>query len=337
MADEQLPDNWPNDERGGLVRYDAMCRAIDAALEVDEVKNIRDMAAALEQCARIAKNTQAEHDCGKVRLRGERRMGEMLAEMELAKGNLKKGTELPWSEGVTAGKKLADIGITKIQSSNWQQLAALPVEQINAAMAKPKVPTVNSLLKKPRREKREREFAETTKKAMKRLGTKLYGVIYADPPWRFEPRSRDTGMDRSADNHYQSMELDDIKAMAIPAADDCVLFLWATAPMLPEALEVMEAWGFRYKSHCVWVKDRVGTGYWFRNKHELLLVGTRGSVPAPAPGEQYCSAIDGTVGKHSAKPGIFAEMIEDLFPNVPAIEMFARGERLGWTVWGAEA
>ena len=65
-----------------------------------------------------------------------------------------------------------------------------------------------------------------------------------------------------------------------------MLFLWATAPMLPQALEVMAAWGFKYKSHMVWVKDRTGTGYWFRNAHELLLVGTKGRIPAPAPGMQ---------------------------------------------------
>ena len=77
----------------------------------------------------------------------------------------------------------------------------------------------------------------------------IFGVIYADPPWRFEPYTRDTGMDRAADNHYPTMTLDEIKALDVPsiAAEDCVLFLWATAPMLPQALEVMTAWGFTYK------------------------------------------------------------------------------------------
>ena len=190
--------------------------------------------------------------------------------------------------------------------------------------------------KRAARATREREFAEITKQVMSNLGTKLYGVILADCPWRFEPYSRDTGMDRAADNHYETMDLDDIKGMAVPAADDCVLFLWATAPMLPEALEVMTAWGFEYKSHFVWLKDKAGTGYWTRNKHELLLIGTRGCVPAPAPGEQYASVIEAAKGKHSAKPACFAEMIEEMFPNVPAVELFARGQRLGWEVWGAE-
>jgi len=108
----------------------------------------------------------------------------------------------------------------------------------------------------------------------------LYGVIFADPPWRFEPRSRITGMDRAADNHYPTMTLAELCAMKVPAAPDCALFLWATVPMLPQALQVMEAWGFNYRSHFVWLKPRAGnqegTGYWNRNAHELLLVGTRG-------------------------------------------------------------
>jgi N6-adenosine-specific RNA methylase IME4 len=165
----------------------------------------------------------------------------------------------------------------------------------------------------------------------------IYHVIYADPPWRFEPFSRDSGMDRAADNHYPTMDVDGIKALEVPAADDAVLFLWATAPMLPEALEVMAAWGFEYKSHCIWAKDVLGTGYWFRSLHELLLVGTRGDIPAPAPGTQYASVIELAVGEHSAKPVGFAEMIEELYPGLRLLEMFARGPRLGWTVWGNEA
>jgi N6-adenosine-specific RNA methylase IME4 len=144
-------------------------------------------------------------------------------------------------------------------------------------------------------------------------------------------------MDRAADNHYPTMTLDDLLVLPVPAASDAVLFLWATVPMLPEALDVMAAWGFAYKSHYVWVKDRIGTGYWTRNQHELLLIGTRGDIPAPAPGEQYASVVSAAVGEHSAKPAMFAEMIEEMFPNLPAVELFARGPRLGWTVWGNEA
>lgn len=172
------------------------------------------------------------------------------------------------------------------------------------------------------------------------LPDKKYGVIVADPEWRFEVYSRDTGMDRAADNHYPTSYLEVIKARDVPsiAADDCVLFLWATAPMLPHALAVIEAWGFNYVSNYVWGKDRIGTGYWNRNKHEHLLVGTRGKIPAPALGTQWDSLIVAPVGEHSAKPECFLEMIEVYFPTLPKIELNRRGHaRPGWDAWGNES
>ncbi|TPN86356.1 hypothetical protein FJ980_30245 [Mesorhizobium sp. B1-1-5] len=175
------------------------------------------------------------------------------------------------------------------------------------------------------------------KAAAESLGQGMFGVILADPPWRFEPYSRQTGMDRAADNHYPTMDVDAIAALEVPAADDCALFLWATAPMIREALFVMSAWGFEYKSQLIWLKDRLGTGYWARNKHEILLIGTRGDIPAPAPGTQPESVIAATVGAHSEKPVAFHEIIECIYPNLPRLEMFARASRPGWKGWGAEA
>ena len=197
--------------------------------------------------------------------------------------------------------------------------------------------TISAAEKRERRARREAELGER----QRALPDKRYEVMLADPPWRFEPYSRTTGMDRAADNHYPTSALEEIKALAVAsiAAPDCVLFLWATVPMLPQAHEVMPAWGFAYKSNLVWVKDRVGTGYWSRNKHELLLIGTRGHVPAPAPGTQWPSAIEAPVRRHSEKPAVFYEIIEGYFPTLPKIELHARGDeaRPGWDVWGPEA
>jgi N6-adenosine-specific RNA methylase IME4 len=96
---------------------------------------------------------------------------------------------------------------------------------------------------------------------------------------------------------------------------------------------------FAYKSGVAWAKDHVGTGYWVRNKHELLLIGTRGSVPAPAPGTQWPSLIEAPAGRHSEKPAVFYEIIEGYFPTLPKIELHARGAaaRKGWDVSGLEA
>jgi N6-adenosine-specific RNA methylase IME4 len=190
-------------------------------------------------------------------------------------------------------------------------------------------------VKKAQRAQREAELG----KRQRALPNKLYGVILADPPWRFEPWSRETGMDRAADNHYPTTQLFAIKALAVAsiAARDCALFLWATVPMLPQAIEVMEAWGFAYKSSFAWAKDRIGMGYWNRNQHELLLVGTRGKIPAPTPGTQASSLISAPVREHSRKPDEAYEIIEGYFPTLQKIELYARAARPGWHCWGAEA
>lgn len=198
------------------------------------------------------------------------------------------------------------------------------------------VNVARNVVKQEARTAREAELAAE----QQALPDKRYGVILADPEWRFEVYSRDTGMDRAADNHYPTSATDAICARPVGdiAAKDCALFLWATVPMLPDALRVLTAWGFEYKSHCIWKKDRVGTGYWFRNAHELLLVGTRGDIPAPAMGTQFVSAIEAPLGEHSAKPEIFLQMIEAYFPTLPKIELNRRGPaRPGWDAWGNEA
>jgi N6-adenosine-specific RNA methylase IME4 len=119
-----------------------------------------------------------------------------------------------------------------------------------------------------------------------------YGVLYIDPPWDFLVRSRETGMDRHAANHYSVMSLDELAALRPPAADDCVLFLWSPVSQLANALHLLELWGFEFKSAHGWAKPGLGTGYWVRENLELLLIATRGQVPAPAPGEQFPSLIE---------------------------------------------
>lgn len=194
-------------------------------------------------------------------------------------------------------------------------------------------------VKKRQRAAREKELGRAQAAGNLALPTKRYGVILADPEWRFEPYSRETGMDRAADNHYPTSPTEVIafRPVSLIAAKDCVLFLWATAPMLPHALVVMAAWGFKYKSHVIWDKMREGPGYWFRGMHELLLVGTRGKVPAPAPGTQWGSVIQSPRGDHSVKPDWQYEMIEGLFPTLPKIELGARRPRDGWDAWGLDA
>jgi N6-adenosine-specific RNA methylase IME4 len=230
--------------------------------------------------------------------------------------------------------ELADaVDAGKIAVSVAAKIAELDHERQAQVIADPKP---EQAIKKIARQEKEQALAEKTITQSLNSDGKLYGVIYADPPWRYETFS-ENGMDRSADNHYPTMSMFDMLALDVPAADDCVMFMWATVPMLPEALDLLDTWGFEYKSHICWVKDRQGTGYWTRNKHELLLIATKGKVPAPAMGTQPPSVIELPLGRHSEKPAFFADMISTLYPTTPKLEMFARVGRVGWDVVGNEA
>ncbi|MCH9050103.1 MAG: hypothetical protein IIA72_03360 [Proteobacteria bacterium] len=162
-----------------------------------------------------------------------------------------------------------------------------------------------------------------------------YPVIYADPPWRYD--NHPTG-DRAVENHYPTLCVEEICALPVSeiAADDAVLYLWATSPLLPYAFQVIEAWGFEYRSSMVWVKPSIGLGYWTRARHELLLIAKRGNFSPPAPAARPDSVVFAPRGKHSAKPHVLYEIIERSHPGLPKIELFCRTPRKGWAVWGNE-
>ena len=160
-------------------------------------------------------------------------------------------------------------------------------------------------------------------------------MILADPPWRYEHVK--TGS-RAIENQYPTLTLDDICELPVAQvfADKAILFLWATSPKVAEALQVMTAWGFDYRTCAVWVKDRIGMGYYFRQRHELLLVGTRGGMSPPPPDARTDSVITAPRGAHSAKPAEVHGMIEAMYPNYRRLELFARAPTDGWHVWGNE-
>lgn len=171
--------------------------------------------------------------------------------------------------------------------------------------------------------------------APQRLPAGKYAVIYADPPWRYE-FSADG--DRAVENHYPTMSLSELEALPVPelAAEDCLLWLWATSPKLAEAIRLIEAWGFQYKTSLVWVKDKIGMGYYARQQHELLLVAKRGNPPAPAPEHRPASVITAPRREHSAKPEEVYRLIERMYPGANKLELFARQRRQGWVAWGNE-
>ncbi len=170
-----------------------------------------------------------------------------------------------------------------------------------------------------------------------------YGVILADPAWAYRVWSK-KGLGRSAENHYPTMQIKDICALPVAdlAAKDSALFLWATFPQLKDALTVIEAWGFTYKTVAfVWVKRNkvspgffVGCGYWTRANAELCLFATRGHPKRVS--KSVRQIIDSPIGRHSAKPAETRERIVELMGDLPRIELFAREKAEGWHAWGNE-
>ena len=162
---------------------------------------------------------------------------------------------------------------------------------------------------------------------------KVNQIIYADPPWRYNFSKSNS---REIENQYQTMTLTDIKNLDIPTEDNAVLYLWATAPKLLEALEVMRAWGFEYKTQMIWDKEIIGMGYWFRGQHELLLVGVKGNFSPPPQSLRVSSVYKERRTKHSKKPNRIRELIAEWYPDKTKVELFAREKTEGWDVWGNE-
>jgi N6-adenosine-specific RNA methylase IME4 len=244
---------------------------------------------------------------------------------------------------IAADERLSNPTHVSLLPPHWgtlYELTKLSNEQFEAKIASGAIhPEMErrDVVKVDARERRAEREAELGS-AQAALPGRRYGVILADPPWTFSTYS-DLGQDRGPAMHYPTMAPDAIKAIDVAAisAPDCVLFLWAVQSALPQALEVIAAWGFTYKTGAVWVKDKIGMGYWFRSRHEPLLIATRGDVPAPAMGTQAESVVVAPAREHSRKPDIVYELVERYFPNLPKIELFARASLPGWDCWGNEA
>jgi len=163
---------------------------------------------------------------------------------------------------------------------------------------------------------------------------KKYDLIYADPPWRYEGKTATPS--RVIENHYPTMELEDIKSIEVPSAKDCILYLWTTSPKIEEGLQVLNAWGFKYRSQLIWDKNRLGLGYWFRVQHEILLVGVKGKVSHPPKTKRIRSIYKETRGRHSKKPDSIRRLINDWYPDKTKLEMFTREAFQGWDTHGNE-
>lgn len=176
------------------------------------------------------------------------------------------------------------------------------------------------------------------------IGKKKYKTIVADPPWRFSNRTGKMAPEHKRLRRYITLSLEDIKEIPIYLAveDEAHLYLWVPNALLKEGLEVMDIWGFRYKTNIIWHKirkdggpDGRGVGFYFRNTTEMLLFGIRGKMRTLQPGRTQVNIIKSRKREHSRKPDEMYKIIEACSPG-PYLELFARGIRKGWKQWGDE-
>ncbi len=269
---------------------------------------------------------------------------------------LLRGKPGPQKDNSRAGNYLRDelkrLGLDKNRASEAHRIGALPEDQKTRAYRDAEkqdiLPTVSMLVERAKpywhieqRKQKHRKIAERAIVLEQVKGP--FALVYADPPWRFETYSEKAV--HLPDDHYPTLSDDEIKAFRVGdraltelVTRDAVLFLWCTSANLVRALAVMSAWGFEYRTHAVWDKERTGTGFVFRNRHEVLLYGIRGNMPGPQ--FQPDSVFRFKRGAHSAKPVEIQIAIERMFPDFDErtrIELFSRRSRPGWSVDGNEA
>lgn len=187
---------------------------------------------------------------------------------------------------------------------------------------------------------------EATRELLEKTGGNTYRTILADPPWQFQNRTGKMAPEHKRLTRYGTMSLEDILSLPVRnlARETSHLYLWVPNALLPEGLRVMEAWGFTYKTNIIWHKirkdggpDGRGVGFYFRNTTELILFGVRGkNARTLPPGRRQVNIIKTRKREHSRKPDELYDIIEACSMG-PYLELFARGPRKGWTVWGDQS
>jgi N6-adenosine-specific RNA methylase IME4 len=238
-----------------------------------------------------------------------------------------------------APELVAAVEHGKIAVSAAADLTAMPKERQKAIAEKVTKGEAKSVREAVRQMKREDLAGRAV---VLPTGPKKYRVVYADPPWQYaDARTNIAGYDKTAaEAHYPTMSVEELCALEVKklAEDNAVLFCWATFPLLPDALTVVRAWGFTYKTAIVWAKERANFGNYHDASAELLLVCVRGSCTPDTDKREKQVQVLKREGRHSEKPEHFRQLVDRLYTNGNRIELFRRGKApQGWDVFGNEA
>ena len=169
----------------------------------------------------------------------------------------------------------------------------------------------------------------------------MYSIIYADPAWDYDGREQHNTKvgNKSVINHYPTMKLEEMKKLKVKEIcdKDCLLFMWTSSPHLPQAIELMNEWGFEYKTVAfIWDKQKVNPGYYTMSQCEICLVGKKGKIPTPRGSRNVRQFLSEERTRHSTKPLEIRKRIEEMFPTQKKIELFSREKVPGWECWGNE-
>jgi len=324
-----------------LVKYNAARQALEAAHSVDEVKDIRDKATAMQAYAKQANDPKMENWAAEIRVRAERRAGKLLKEMEKDKGG-RPGKTPTNLEGVSA-TSLKDLGVTYKQSSQWQQLADVPEDEFEEAIAAVKedgrvasstqisAKAARDVIKKNKKAANE-ALAEDNKTIP--VISRKYHTIVMDPPWEMKKIDRDVARNQT-EFDYPTMNEDELSSLSIPAADNCHLFTWTTHKHLPMALRLLDVWGFKYVCTFVWHKpggfQPVGLPQY---NCEFVLYARKGAPEFTTTKDFFC-CFNGERREHSRKPDEFYDVIRRVCAE-PRIDIFSREGREGFDQYGNE-
>lgn len=339
----------------------AMRRSLSTAKTTDDVIKVGAGVAGIEEMMRASGLYQVEElrPVRELWLDSRRKLGKLLRKIDKSnKGGRPKKNRVRAVHSYR--EELKRLNLTHPRALEVQRVSHLPPKETSAVYDSAKqqeiLPTMFMLVEASepfwyleRRKQRHKQIADDAIAAQLEVPEQLgpFPLIYADPPWVFEtftPKGHESH--RMPDDHYPTLPDREIAMFQIGddyvsdiAAKDAVLFLWCTSSNIFRAVDIMERWGFEYKTQAVWDKMQIGTGLIFRNQHEVLLCGARGKPPKPI--ELFSSVFRYPRGKHSAKPPEIRRAIERMYPFFDApetkIELFARGQIEGWTCVGHEA
>lgn len=328
----QLPDNITDLSKFVLVGREKL-NAVRA-----EIRAINKVGLAQEVYQQKLAEAQ---DIADAVLDAEVRMGQLTAAIPKAQGFA--SNVIRSNGGENKKQQLETLGIK--HPERFETLAKHPeaVEKAKAAAREDgRIVTRQDVLTKIRKEEKAAERKTVIEEQMNRPRSSgyvdifntenKYRVIYADPPWSYGDK-QDTEKLGGAVKHYPTMSIEELCNLPIPAENNAVLFMWVTSPLLDECFDVINAWGFKYKSSFVWDKVAHNMGHYNSVRHEFLLICTKGSCTPDIP-KLFDSVVSIERTEHSRKPPEFREMIDTLYPVGGRLELFAREETEGWDVWG---